>query len=182
MGASDQLQKRAYLRTLSTKIRKWHPRTGLGVIVEDPVIGGVEGLARSVMITVCRNRQRLLQQAWDYWTANTDVSHDYVHDVTAILLHPMAADQMRTELEIEVMYKLMKQQAAKDYTGIAHAVMICSSRKAIVNVLQTARLERFTPGEAIVFQVGSHHHQDKKGECVTCMCPPCGMRVLCASH
>ena len=177
MSSGDQLQKRAYLRSLSTKIRKWHVRTGLSFIVEDPVIGGVEGLARSIMITVCRNRQRLLQQAWNYWTTNTGVTHDYTEDLTAILIHPLDADQMRTELEIEVIYKWMKQQSDRDYTGIAHTVMSCSSRRAIVNLLQSCRLERYAPGEPIIFQSALPRPEDGhftvlRGSCDCVRLPP----------
>ena len=67
----DALQRKAYLRYLSTNIRKWTPKRGKRFIEEDPVIGGVEGLARSIMIVTSRNRQRVLQQAWDYWTGKS---------------------------------------------------------------------------------------------------------------
>ena len=84
MGGGDKLQGKAYTRFLSNNIRKWSPKSGARFIEEDLIIG-VSGLARCVMLTVCRNRQRLLQQAWDTWTTTVEVEHDYAEDMRAIL-------------------------------------------------------------------------------------------------
>ena len=154
MGGSgaDALQKKAYVRYLSSKIRKWSPKPGAAFALEDPVIGGVDGLARSIMLTVCRNRQRLLQQAWDYWTVNMEVEHDYALDVQTILSHPLAENEMRTELEIEVLYKWVRQNANQDYTGIAATIFSCRRHKVVVSLLQHCRIESFPAGEPILFQ------------------------------
>ena len=102
MGGGDKLQGKAYTRFLSNNIRKWSPKSGARFIEEDPIIGGVSGLARCVMLTVCRNRQRLLQQAWDTWTTTVEVEHDYAEDMRAILSHPLKDTEMRSEFEIEL--------------------------------------------------------------------------------
>ena len=46
MGKGDKLHKASYVRYLSKNIRRWSPKPGVLFIEEDPVIGGVEGLAR----------------------------------------------------------------------------------------------------------------------------------------
>jgi hypothetical protein len=152
MGKGDKLQKSAYVRYLSKNIRRWAPKPGVLFIEEDPVIGGVEGLARVVMLCTCRNRQRLLQQAWNYWTRNTDVVHDYTKDLVAILSNPLPENEMRTELEIEVMYKWVRQNFHDDFTSIAHNLNICKSKKAIIGVLQHARIESYKAGEPVLYQ------------------------------
>ena len=170
MGEGDKLQSKAYTRYLSENIRKWSPKPGPRFVEEDPIIGGVSGLARVVMLTVCRNRQRLLQQAWDYWTEKTECNHDYAKDVRAILCHPLPHTQMRSELEIEIIYKWVRQNALHDVTGIAASLYACSSKKVIVQCLQMMRLESYMPGDAILFQGALPRPEDGhftilEGEC-----------------
>jgi hypothetical protein len=152
MGGGDALQGKAYTRYLSNNIRKWSPKQGARFIEEDPIIGGVSGLARCVMLTVCRNRQRLLQQAWITWTKTVDVQHDYTADVRTILSHPLKETQMRTEFEIEIMFKWVRQHATDDVTGIAHNIFSCTSKKVICQCLQHMRLESFQPGDPVLYQ------------------------------
>ena len=70
----------------------------------------------------------------------------------AILSHPIPENEMRSEIEVEVMFKWVRQQADSDFTGIAHTIKQCKSRKTIITVLQNARMESFNPGEPILFQ------------------------------
>ncbi len=140
------------------------------------MIGGVEGLARSILIVTSRNRQRVLQQAWDYWTTNSGMEHDYTQDMISILSHPIPENEMRSEFEIEVMYKWVKQKADEDFTGIANTIKQCKRRKFIVNILQHARLETFNPGEPILFQgtlpkAEDGHFTILKGTCDVLMYP-----------
>ena len=151
MGGADKLQGKAYTRFLSSNIRKWTPKSGARFIEEDPIIGGVSGLARCVMLTVCRNRQRLLQQAWDTWTTEVELEHDYTGDMRAILSYPLKDTEMRSELELEVMFKWVRQHA-RDVTGIAYNIYSCSSKKVICQCLQHLRLESFQPGDPILYQ------------------------------
>ena len=58
-----------------------------------------------VAVMCCRMRQRTLQTAWDYLVQKTGVQHDYNEDLQAILSRQIPSDQLRTELEVEVIWK-----------------------------------------------------------------------------
>jgi len=154
MVQGDKLTKRAYMRYLSTTIRFWCPKAHEQFVDEDEELLGLEvgSLARSIMIGVCRNRPRILSQAWAYWVKNANVIHDYAKDVRVILSRPLKSDELRSELEIEVMYKWVLQNYSVDPTGIAHSVHACKSRAAIIAVFQHSRIESFAAGESILFQ------------------------------
>jgi hypothetical protein len=138
-----------YMRHHSSLIRSW--RFGEDTRVEDPVVEA-SGLHRSVLHLICRNRQKLLSAAWNYWTRNTGVSHDYTADIRSILSRPICDWELRTELEIEVMYKWVLQNCNKDPTGLAFFLRSLKRRDAIVRVLQEMRLETFDAGDVVTFQ------------------------------
>ena len=152
MGRGSKEQKKAYIRFLSTNLRKWSPKPGEVHYVDDDPIIEMDGLGRCVMMILGRNRERLLSQAWTYWTRNADVHHDYTQDMIAILSREVAVDDMRTELEIEVMYKWARQHGSKDPTGLAANIVQCTSRNVIVEVFQQCRLEIYQPRDVVLFQ------------------------------
>ena len=57
---------------------------------------------------------------------------------------------MRTELEVEVIYKWASQNYLIDPTGIAHIIKSCTKKSLVVSTIQQCRLERFEPGDTIV--------------------------------
>lgn len=153
MGRGSKAQKKAYIRYLSCNIRKWTPKHGeIDYVEDDPIIEGLEGLGLSIMLILGRNRNRLLQQAWNFWIKNTCIVHDYTADVISILSNPIGVSEMRTELELEVMYKWALQQSHLCPTGLAYNLSQCRSRNAVVNVLQQCRLEIFNAKELILYQ------------------------------
>jgi CRP-like cAMP-binding protein len=121
-------------------------------MVEDSIANITDKVAKSVLVVTCRNKQRLLQQAWGIWTRNTNVIHDYVVDLLTIMSRILRDDEYRTELEIEVVCKWVLQNQAIDPTGLAYSLHRCSSRVAVINAIQSARLERYDPGAAVLIQ------------------------------
>ena len=121
-------------------------------VKEDRVIEFREPMMHAVMIILLRNKARLLSQAFQRWYAAVDVVHDYQEDLKKILSRPMQADELRTELEIEVMIKWSLQYRDKDPTSIAKVLGYCKSRSCITSCLQHLRLENILPGDPIVFQ------------------------------
>jgi len=153
MGGGARAQKRAYIRKLSTQIRKYTPTSSeLDYVRDDPIISGLQGLGRSVLLILGRNRNRLLQQSWSYWVRNTAVVHDYASDVVSILSNPLSIDELRSELELEVMYKWALQTGSEDPTGLASNIIQCKSRRAIIDVFQECRLEVYNPYELVLYQ------------------------------
>ena len=141
-----------YIRKLSSILRRWTPKTSeVDYVNDDPAVD-LDGLGLSVMMILGRNRQRLLSQAWAYWTQNSGVIHDYSSDVVAILSREIGIGEQRTELEVEVLHKWAIQHGGKDPTGLAAAVVQSTSRGAIVDVLQECRLEQYHPGDVVLFQ------------------------------
>lgn len=118
---------------------------------ENPVVQ-LDGDAKTIVVTVCRIRQRILQQAWDFWAKNTEVAHDYEADVRKILTRKLPESSLRTELEVEVMYKWTKQIRDVDPTGIAGTIFYCKKKEAIYSALQQLRVEFFESGETVLFQ------------------------------
>ena len=121
-------------------------------VKEDRVIEFREPMMHAVMIILLRNKARLLSQAFQRWYVAVDVVHDYQEDLKKILSRPMQADELRTELEIEVMIKWSLQYRDKDPTSIAKVLGYCKSRTCITSCLQHLRLENILPGDPIVFQ------------------------------
>ena len=159
--------KGCYIRPHSVIIRRWrtraqhhrhhqhhhhHQHEHHEYIEEDRAVEGLFGLARYIMLIVCRNRCRVLKQAWNYWVRNTEIVHDYSKDVRTILARAISSKELRSELEIEVMCKWVAQQAKCDPTGIAYNLMSCKSMSSIIAVLQHCRLESYMPGDTIIFQ------------------------------
>ena len=77
---------------------------------------------------------------------------DYKKDMMAILSRPLEDDEMRTELEIEVLMKWVVYTYHLDPTGVQHTIYMCSSRKIVVNALQHCRIEQYFHPEYMVLQ------------------------------
>ncbi len=172
MGHGDTVSKKLYIREHSTNIRRWIPKSynTPKFYVEDPIVPLEPSLARSIVVMICRNKQRTLQQAWNYWTKNTGIAHDYTSDVREILMRPIGEATLRSELEIEIMYKWIVQNHHKDTTGICHTVKSCKKKNVVVAALQHMRLECYQQGDAIIYQGQSPKAEDGQftilsGEC-----------------
>ena len=83
-----------YIRKLSTNLRFWTDIEDPNGLEESPVVDSFTGLGRAVLVIFCRNKQRLLMQAWQKWqdvVAWEDVEktgqpiHDYEYDLRCIL-------------------------------------------------------------------------------------------------
>ena len=98
MGHGDTVSKKLYIREHSTNIRRWIPKSynTPKFYVEDPIVPLEPSLARSIVIMICRNKQRTLQQAWNYWTRNANIVHDYTSDVREILMLPLSEATLRS--------------------------------------------------------------------------------------
>ena len=142
-----------YMRHLSENIREF--RFGAETMIEDPIVN-VSSSRRPLVVMMCRNRGRVIRQAWKLWIENAFGSngslHDYTYDIRACLSRRILPTIMRSELEIEVIYKWAINNADKDPTGIGHILVASKSRKAIVNTIQHMRLETFDYNETILFQ------------------------------
>jgi len=142
-----------YMRHLSQNIREF--RFGAETMIEDPIVN-VSSSRRPLVVMMCRNRSRVISQAWKRWIdngfASDEAPHDYVYDIRACLSRRILPTIMRSELEIESIYKWAIYNADKDPTGIAHILVSSKSRKAVVNTIQHMRLETFDYNETILFQ------------------------------
>ena len=172
MGHGDTVSKKLYIREHSTNIRRWIPKSynTPKFYIEDPIVPLEPSLARSIVVMICRNKQRTLQQAWNYWTKNTDIVHDYTSDVREVLIRPIGETTLRSELEIEIMYKWIMQNHHKDTTGICHTIKSCKKKTEVVSALQHMRLECYQQGDAIIYQGQSPKAEDGQftilsGEC-----------------
>ena len=83
-----------YVRKHSTNLRFWTDIENPCGLEESPVVDSFTGLGRAVLLIFCRNKQRLLMQAWQKWqdvVAWEDVDktgrpiHDYSYDLRCIL-------------------------------------------------------------------------------------------------
>jgi hypothetical protein len=104
------------------------------------------------MVIICRNRQRLLSQAWERWIVGAEILHDYDSDMKMILGRQIDADEKRSELEIEVMFKWCIQKFRVGTLGLAHLVATSRSKVAVVAALQQCRLEIYAAGETVYLQ------------------------------
>jgi CRP-like cAMP-binding protein len=97
-------------------------------------------------------RQRLLRQSFRRLIANTEVEHDYESDARIILSRKLLDDEIRTELEIEVLFNWIDSIKNVDPTSIANTILMCKKRTFIFNALQQLRLEFYGAGETVLFQ------------------------------
>ena len=148
----DRIAKKLYLREYSNILRKRKNVIGLHSLKDDEAASLNDGLAKYIIVMICRNKQRLCQQAWNRWTKNTNVIHDYTKDLRSILLRKIPDDKHRSELEIEILCKWANQIGDKDPTGIAYTINNCKSKQAIVNLFQHCRLECYSSNQTILFQ------------------------------
>ena len=147
----ERVSKRLYMREHSNVIRKFQSVKQMEKMEENPIFN-IEGTNRLIIVTICRIRQRMLTQAWRILTKNTGVLHDYETDAKIILSRKLPEEELRTELEIEVLFKWIYMTKDKDPTGIANSIFLCKKRSAIYNALQQMRLEFYEPGETVLFQ------------------------------
>lgn len=147
----DRLSKRLYMRPHSNVIRRFQSLKSIERMQENPIFH-VEGINRIIIVTICRIRQRLLTQVWDKWIAAVNIKHNYEYDIKVILSRKLPSDELRTELEIEVLYNYIKQTKDIDPTGIASTIYNSKKRIAIYNALQQLRLEYFNSNEIILYQ------------------------------
>lgn len=139
------------MREHSNVIRKFQSLKHLDKMEENPVFN-IDGTNRLIIVTICRIRQRMLTQAWRILTHNTGVKHDYELDARVILSRKLPDDELRTELEIETLFKWIYSTKDIDPTGIANTIYLCKKRSAVYNALQQLRLEFYEPGETVLFQ------------------------------
>jgi CRP-like cAMP-binding protein len=140
-----------YMREHSQHIRFLSKHSG-DTIEEDPIVTGLTSASRIILVIACRNRQRLLSHAWQLWVNNTGVFHNYKQDVITILSRIIPEDELRTELEIEIIFKWVLQNHHIDPTGIAYTLYMCNSKAAIIKAIQHFRLERYAPSLPIMLQ------------------------------
>jgi hypothetical protein len=105
-----------------------------------------------VAVMLCRIRQRLLQTAWNYLTEKTRVSHDYTDDLKCILTRKIRNDELRTEYEVEVIFKWVAQVKDIDPTSVANTIFKTKKRSMVYNAIQQLRMEVFLPGDTVLFQ------------------------------
>ncbi len=165
---NDVSIKKLYVRQFSNVIRKWSSSSGLSM-QENPIVTLI-GPNRTIVLTICRIRQRILSHAWQIWIERTGVKHDYEADVRMILSRKIPEDDFRTELEIEVLYKWIVQVKDIDPTGIASTIFQCKRKAVIYEALQQIRLEFYAPGETVLIQGDIPRPEDGhftifKGEC-----------------
>lgn len=159
------------MREHSNVIRIWsNKKSSSHTDAQECPIFPVEGLNRIVLVCMCRIRQRLLTQAWERLTKNTGVIHNYEDDVRMILTRKLPDELMRTELEIEVLYKWIVQTKDLDPTGISSTIYSCKRKSSVFNALQQIRLEYYDPGEIVLFQGDMPRSEDGhftifKGNC-----------------
>ena len=139
------------MREHSNVIRKFQSLKMLDKMEENPVFN-IDGTNRLIIVTICRIRQRILTQAWRILTQNTRVKHDYELDARVILSRKLPEDELRTELEIEILFKWIYNTKDIDPTGIANTIYLCKKRSAVYNALQQMRLEFYEPGDTVLFQ------------------------------
>eukprot|EP01039_Chlorochromonas_danica_P009216 gene9216-10177_t len=161
--------KKLYMREHSNVIRKWSSRQGVDGMHENSILH-VEGVQRTILVTICRIRQRVLTQAWQMWVKNADVQHDYEADARTILTRKIPIDELRSELEIEVLYKWVLQAKDIDPTGVATTIFMSKKKSAKYAALQQLRLEFYHPGETVLFQGDIPRPEDGhftilRGEC-----------------
>lgn len=175
MGVGDNIAKKLYMRQHSNVFRKHQGRSkskdqhAIDDVIEDPVVE-LTGMARMVFRIVCRNKQRSLQKCWNRWVKNVSIDHDYIADVRTVLLRLRGDDSVRSELELEVIFKWVMQYGNADPTGIARLLMNCKNKKVVVNALQQLRLECYYGRDGIVFQGNLPKQEDGhftilRGEC-----------------
>jgi CRP-like cAMP-binding protein len=151
MGFGSAMKPCPYMREHSQHIRFLSKHSG-ETIEEDPVISGLSTSSRIILVISCRNRQRLLSHAWQLWVNNTAIFHNYKQDVITILSRIIPEDELRTEFEIEVIFKWVLQNHHIDPTGIAYTLYMCNSKVAIVKAIQHFRLERYSSHCPIMLQ------------------------------
>jgi len=141
------------MRYLSLEVREHDDlRTNLeSDLVEDDIVEDLDD-ARPLVVVICRSRQRLLQYAWNKWCRILAAVHDYTYDVRKILSRFLPDNELRTELEVEVIHKWAVQTHVIDPTGISHLLVSCRRKSIIVNTIQSCRLERYQPGETVLCQ------------------------------
>lgn len=160
----DKSLYRLYIRQHSTIIRKHRSyksssassaAKGRGhhdLFYEEDPHWEVEENRRIIVVIMCRMRQRLLRQSFRRLIANTEVEHDYESDARIILSRKLLDDEIRTELEIEVLFNWIDSIKNVDPTSIANTILMCKKRAFIFNALQQLRLEFYGAGETVLFQ------------------------------
>lgn len=111
-----------YIRHLSSSIRETRSiqlKNYRTYSMEEDICIQCDHETTCLLTLFLRNKARILQQAWKKWTSET-VSHNYTSDLKIILSKQLDSDELRTELEIEVLYKWVIQNCDKDFTNIAH--------------------------------------------------------------
>jgi hypothetical protein len=83
---------------------------------------------------------------------NSGPKHNYAFDVRVVLLRRLANNRLRTELEIEIVYKWALANCLVDPTSVAFMIGTSKSRKFRVDIIQGIRLETYDPGEGVLFQ------------------------------
>jgi hypothetical protein len=88
---------------------------------EDSIIEFKNASTTLLVVCLLRRKARLLSYAWSLWSSKS-VSHDYANDLKIILRRPLGTDELRTELEIEVLHKWIMQKVDRDPTNVAHLI------------------------------------------------------------
>lgn len=150
-------------------------------------IFNVTGEARVIIVLICRIRHRILEQAWARWTKSTGISHDYETDARIILSRKLHDDELRTELEIEVLYKWIASIKDIDPTGIATTIYMTKKKSAIYSALQQIRLEFYDSCETVLFQGDLPRPEDGhftvlRGECEVLQFPDESVPLLKLLH
>jgi hypothetical protein len=145
------LLEKCYIRRHSQHIRIFSKRK-LKTYEEDKIDETMTSSLRIIVVILCRNKERLMSSVFQRWRESVGLEHDYDEDMRIILLRRLGANERRSELEIEVMYKWVLQHHAKDSTGLSHMLFSCKRKAFIIDALQQCRLEMYLPGETVVIQ------------------------------
>lgn len=183
-----------YMRELGFTIRKRdhvynHKDEEMNFIAEDPDCTDeiFEFPSADLIVVLCRNKQRILKRSWGKWVKATNVYHDYTADVFTILSRHIPPDEKRSELEIEVLWNWVLSKLREDdggcSTGIHHILHGCKKKTAVITALQSCRLERFKPGDGILFQGSMPRQEDGhftilEGECEVLQFPEESMQLM----
>lgn len=137
----------------------------------DDVLDVPDMPGRTIALLMCRWRQRAQQRAFDRWVVALGCSqHDHTADLVEVLQRKLPLHELRTELEIEAIYKWAARCRSNDPTGVAHIIRNCRSRAVRVRLMQDMRIESIPPGGLLLLQgegarPGDGHVTVLEGQC-----------------
>ena len=140
-----------YMREHSSVIRVLNP--SLLDLETDDILEVPPGPGRTLARLLCRWRQRNQQRAFDDWVVGTNSpQHDLTNDLLVVLQRRLPLHELRSELEVEVIFKWASRCQSSDPSGVSTVIRNCRSREARVRLIQDMRLESFGAKDLILLQ------------------------------